>query len=191
MTVNYRPAPRHPWPAGADDVGAAIAWTHDHGGDPARIVLIGHSAGETHVASWLASQGGIGAKHIAAAVMLLGIYDAPTADRHESNPALKRSLRAYFGANTRHSALAGLLEARLPMLFAVAEFDWPVFHRQTALLVEAMFRRRGTVPRLAWLAGHTHFSGCLLLGLPDQALDAALHALLDRVVDGREAPCAP
>ena len=77
VTMNYRLAPPHPWPAGAEDVGAAVAWTHSniarYGGDPNRIVLVGHSAGAAHVASFLAGHGGPGATGLAAGVMLSGI----------------------------------------------------------------------------------------------------------------------
>jgi acetyl esterase/lipase len=49
VSINYRLAPAHPWPAGFSDVQTAIRWVKAHaaefGGDPARIVLFGHSAG--------------------------------------------------------------------------------------------------------------------------------------------------
>ena len=53
---DYRLAPTFKWPTGAQDVGAVVAWTRAniaaHGGDPAKIVLFGHSAGATHVAAY-------------------------------------------------------------------------------------------------------------------------------------------
>ena len=49
VVVSYRLAPRVLVPAQADDCAAALAWTVQHireyGGDPKRIVLMGHSAG--------------------------------------------------------------------------------------------------------------------------------------------------
>ncbi len=51
VSVNYRLAPEHPYPAGADDVTAAVAWAQDDtvaaqfGIDPARVGLLGGSAG--------------------------------------------------------------------------------------------------------------------------------------------------
>lgn len=47
--LNYRLAPAHPWPAQREDVLAAIAWLKTNadqlGLDPARLVIIGRSAG--------------------------------------------------------------------------------------------------------------------------------------------------
>jgi len=49
FSINYRLAPKYPWPACRDDVSTAIRWVKAHaaeyGGDPRRIVLFGHSAG--------------------------------------------------------------------------------------------------------------------------------------------------
>src|SRR5439155_226232 len=82
------------------DVAAAVAWTRTHiaghGGDPTRIVLMGHSAGATHIASFLAGHGGQAADQIAAAVLLSAIYDAPEAARHEHDPRMLDSFHAYF-----------------------------------------------------------------------------------------------
>ncbi|WP_350356967.1 alpha/beta hydrolase, partial [Escherichia coli] len=57
VNVEYRLAPEAHYPAGAEDVAMALAWlrahARAHGGDPGLIVLIGHSAGGSHVASCL------------------------------------------------------------------------------------------------------------------------------------------
>lgn len=53
FTVQYRLAPEHVYPAPADDVAAAVAWLRDpaqqatYGVDPARVGVLGTSAGAT------------------------------------------------------------------------------------------------------------------------------------------------
>ena len=58
VNINYRLAPKDPWPTGVKDVASAVAWTKAniarYGGDPNRIVLFGHSAGANHVADYAA-----------------------------------------------------------------------------------------------------------------------------------------
>ncbi len=53
---NYRLAPAHRFPAGAQDACRAALWVADnaraHGADPARLVIAGESAGANHAFLW-------------------------------------------------------------------------------------------------------------------------------------------
>ena len=124
VTMTYRLAPAHVWPAGAEDVAAAVAWIREniaaYGGDPARIVVAGHSAGAVHVASYLAGQGSAGQGDwldgVAGGVLLSGVYDLDPAYRGEVD-------QVYFGEHCAEevSTLPHLAESSVPLLFSVAE----------------------------------------------------------------------
>ncbi|MBK8336637.1 MAG: alpha/beta hydrolase [Sterolibacteriaceae bacterium] len=91
FNVNYRLAPRHRFPAQAQDVALAIDWVRRHaqryGADASRVVLAGDSAG-AHLASWYATSLGnpllrqaaaIGAplprEALKGIVLFYGVYD--------------------------------------------------------------------------------------------------------------------
>lgn len=75
VSIDYRLAPQHKWPACAEDVEAAIQWTFAHAAeykfDPARVALVGESAG-----GHLAAYAGIRTTHkLAAIVSFYGVHD--------------------------------------------------------------------------------------------------------------------
>ena len=171
VNMTYRYAPAFAWPSGAEDVAAALAWLRanvaDHGGYPARLCLMGTSAGAVHVASYVAHPafhptGGIG---VAGAVMLSGLYNLATAQRNEL-------LKVYFGEDpARHeerSSIRGLVAANIPLMFALAEHDPPDSERQALELVNTYCEQHGRWPRFVRLMGHNHFTATLHLNTPDE-----------------------
>jgi acetyl esterase/lipase len=84
VVPNFRQYPQVRFPAFVDDAARAIAWVHDnvarYGGDPARIVLMGHSSG-AHIAMLAAldkrylAADGIDANEIRGVIGLSGAYD--------------------------------------------------------------------------------------------------------------------
>jgi acetyl esterase len=128
IVANYRLAPAHPWPAGALDVASAVAWTlanaKSFGGDPARIVLFGQSAGSTHSASYLfdpSFQPG-GGPGVVAGILMSGPYSF--------QGELPPNLKAYFGNDPscyrERSPLTHVNKSRTPLLLSIAEYD-PAF----------------------------------------------------------------
>jgi acetyl esterase/lipase len=181
VTMTYRLAPQHQWPAGAQDVGQAVAWVTGHiggyGGDPARIVVAGHSAGATHVAGYLAGHAGEPAS-VAAGALLSGVYDLAAG----GDGAIQA---AYFGADSElhaeRSPLPRLVASGIPVLFGLAEIDPPFFHQQAAAALESFLHRNGTLPPLAYAQGHNHISEIASLGIDDEPLGVPLLRFIEAV----------
>jgi acetyl esterase/lipase len=184
VTMTYRLAPAYPWPAGSEDVAAAITWLRTHvaeyGGDPNRIFLMGQSAGAVHVAGYVAHlrfhpDEGLG---LAGALMISGVYDVARADANQFQ-------RAYYGENLDKwaacSTLEGLVKTELPLLFSVSEYDAADFQRQAALLPIAFTQSRGRFPRLHWLAGHNHLSPALAIGSAVDTLGPFIRDFIETV----------
>lgn len=176
VNANYRLAPAAPWPAGAEDVGKVVAWLKQnaaaYGGDPQRIFLFGHSAGATHVASYVfdaALRKGEPAG-IAGAILASGEYMVA--------PGVPPNVRAYFGEDPSlypaRSPITHVGESKVPLLLATAEYD-PVFLAvPTYALASAVCRRDGKCPRFVWLQGHNHISETASFDTGDEELGRAV-----------------
>jgi acetyl esterase/lipase len=186
VNVTYRLAPQHPWPAGSEDLAAAVGWIRNNiaaqGGDPARIYAMGQSAGGAHVAHFLAHQrfASPARQALAGAILVSGLYDTPTMDK---NPMFK----AYFGDDAgryaEQSALPGLAASTTPLLVLIAEHDPPDFKRQYLELLRAYLSARNTLPHLAYLPSHGHLSTILSVNTEDTFVG-------ERILDFVEATAA-
>jgi triacylglycerol lipase len=180
VNMTYRLAPQFPWPAGAEDVAAAVAWVKRaislHSGDPGRIFLMGSSAGAAHVASYLAlPRFGDAQREIKGAILLSGIYDPALFERNDL-------LTSYFGVDTtryaERSSLPCLVATRVPLLVTLAEFDPIDFERQALALVDAFFERHRQWPNFVRLMGHNHFTTSLQLNTADDYLGRQVLAFM-------------
>jgi len=97
FSIDYRLAPAHRWPAQLEDVQAAIRWVKahaaDYGGDPARLVIVGHSAGG-HIALHAAVVGE-GDTGVQAAVGYAPVSDLEVDSEVRGGPSV--SLQNLFG----------------------------------------------------------------------------------------------
>ncbi|MGE0623859.1 MAG: alpha/beta hydrolase [Pseudomonadales bacterium] len=80
ISIDYRLAPEHPFPAGLEDCVAAVRWAASHarrfGGDPTRLVIGGDSAGANLAAATaLSLRRAIGAPRIHALMLIYGVFD--------------------------------------------------------------------------------------------------------------------
>ncbi|WP_374446244.1 alpha/beta hydrolase [Stella sp.] len=191
VVPDYRLHPEGRWPGFVEDVAAAVAWTvrnaTDLGGDPGRIVLMGHSAGAYNAAmvatepKWLAAHG-IDRAAIAGFVGLSGPYDfLPLADPvtrrvfgHVESPEATQPVRV---------AAAGAP----PTLLVHGGDDDTVLPRNSHRLAERM-RSLGVPVTLRLHAGTGH-AGTVLAFSPLSRDDPPVASELARFV--ADLPAAP
>jgi acetyl esterase/lipase len=170
VTMNYRLAPEFPYPAGVEDVTAAVAWLQKHaaeyGGDAKKIFLWGHSAGAAHAADYVASVANAGKKPvIAGAILTSGFYQLP-----EKEVSIWKS---YYGEDIskypERSSLAGLVKSTTPLLLNDAELDPPNFGGESQR-VAAGRAQAGRPVRYFQLKGHSHISETYAVGTSDETL---------------------
>lgn len=171
--MNYRLAPADPWPAGAEDVAAAVAWLRanvaQHGGDPARIFLLGTSAGAVHIAGYLRLVSGH-ADEVRAAALLSGLYGFTPLDERDER---------YYGAPDlypRRMPRDAVVETTLPIFTACAQYDPARFQAEWSGLLAARLERHGALPRAHYASGHNHYTLAMHLGTADTRLSDELRA---------------
>lgn len=177
VNMTYRLAPQHAWPAGPEDVGAAVRWVVDniarYGGDPAKIVLFGHSAGATHAGTYAAMPQFHGSKGIGIAGLILtsGIYDL-------TDFPVNDGYRSYIGSDPalygERSPIGGLGKLPVPSMAVYAELDPPPFIPQFEKLVAAMAQAPGGKPKTVILPQHSHLSLGYAIGTEDTSLTAPI-----------------
>jgi acetyl esterase len=177
LNATYRLAPAAKWPSAADDVRGMVKWAKENaakfGGDGNRVYLIGHSAGATHVASYIFDRSlqpadGPG---VAGAVLISGRY------RLEYDPADPngKNMQAYFGedasAYAARSPITHIRDgARVPVFTVITEYDNPGLDVVGAELLAALCARDGACPRFRRLEKHNHISEVFAFNTADEQL---------------------
>lgn len=190
VNATYRLAPQHRWPSGGEDVGRVVAWLRDNarafGGDPRRIFLVGHSAGATHVATWLfmpSVHGGDGPR-VAGAVLISGVYAALHPRYCTDEP--RSNQFAYYGDDTsRWSSMWPFEHVRAghpPVFLAVSELEPYYFTWPTVALLDALLQADRRLPRFRVLANHNHISSALQINCEIDDLGPDLLGFIESVI---------
>lgn len=144
LSVDYRLAPEHPWPAGLEDCLAATRWALAHvdelGADAARVAVAGDSAGGNLSAAITLQLRGSDGPQLAAQLLL---YPATDFEEESTHPSRQENAKGYLltdddmawfgeqyvpeGADRRDPRLsvlhAGDLSGLPPAVVATAEYD--------------------------------------------------------------------
>jgi cation diffusion facilitator CzcD-associated flavoprotein CzcO/acetyl esterase/lipase len=140
VSVDYRHAPEHRFPAAAEDGHAALRWVADHaaalGGRPGPLLVAGWSAGGNIAAVTCQLARDRGGPAIAGQLLVCPVTDGtverPSYSENATGYFLTRSLMYWFWdlhcapadrSDPRASPLLGRLEGLPPALVVTAEFD--------------------------------------------------------------------
>ncbi|WP_174292252.1 alpha/beta hydrolase [Sphingomonas bacterium] len=190
INMTYRLAPADPWPAAQQDIAAAIAWVRaaafEWGGDPDAIVLMGHSAGATHIACYVAHP-----EYWADGIGICGaILVSPTGGATPDDRALADDLpfldheRAYFGSDdalyATRAAVPALAASEVPLLFVGPEFD-PAFFQRHLDRLRDLFTAAGREDRFIVLDANNHMSTIFSLNTADIRLGDLVAGFVDDV----------
>jgi acetyl esterase/lipase len=187
VNATYRLAPVAKWPSATEDVSAMVKWTKDNaarfGGDPGRIFLMGHSAGATHVASYMFNKslqpsGGPG---VVGTVLMSGRYRI----HYDPNDPNGRAMQAYFGEDASRypdrSAITHIRDAvRIPVFTVIAEYELSGLDIVGAELLTGLCARDAACPRFTRLQKHNHGSEVFAFNTPDEQLGREILEFMNR-----------
>ena len=169
VDIDYRLAPKDPWPAGQQDLKAAIAWTRANitrfGGDPYRIFLWGHSAGANHVADYVGHSElqGDEARGVKGAIIMSAFYA----------PAVGAQPNPYYGADaslqTSSASIDRMVKTRIPLYVINAECDPAGFIAYEEAL-DAALTKAGTAHGRLVAKDHGHLDEGLAVGTDDHGV---------------------
>ena len=185
VTVNYRLTPAVRSPAHAEDCAEAVAWVHReiaaYGGDPERLVLMGHSAG-AHLAALLTLDERLLAAHevphaaISGLVFISGVVDL---NEHVGSTVFtsREFIEEAFGSAPDELAAASPISYVRgdlpPVLVVIAENDPPGLRDQGKRFADAL-REHGNDPVLISVRGRDHFSIVRRFGPDDDTTAMAI-----------------
>ena len=185
VNMTYRLAPQHKWPSGIEDIAGAVDWTRRNiaarGGNPERIFVFGVSAGAMHAGMYVSHSRLVGGPPIAGAILESGIYDfSREATGIEPNERQAQYMGTMDNAIlAQRASIDGLVNAKIPVLYVICEYDPPMFEAALSLLMNRYLKQHGAWPNIVRLMGHNHFTGTIALNTPDDYLGRQILSFIE------------
>lgn len=181
VSIDYRLLPQAPVTTQANDVETAFSWVKanigQHGGDPSRIAVSGHSAG-CHLVALTGCRGGLpGAK-----ALVLSDVDVYDISAQAERGALKQVHKDAFPDPALWAELSPITyasNARVPMLIAYSRVRG---HKRSATEFAAAVKKGGAHVELFDGSAYSHFSINRDFGSESNSITAATMDFLARYV---------
>ncbi len=183
VVPSYRLSPKVKHPGHIEDVAAAFAWTVKNiaarGGDPARIVVAGHSAGGHLVAllatnpQWLATYG-LDARNIRAVLALSGVYNLTALEGSTNSAVFGSDPDVLRGA----SALKQIRSGLPPFLVTYCQWDYATLPQQAVEFHDAL-KSAGLRSELVYIPGESHITEMTNITKPTDALARTMQNFLE------------
>jgi len=197
VNMEYRLATEAPFPAGAQDIAEAARWVGEHiaghGGDPARIVIIGHSAGGCHLGSYLLDPES-GVEPSPAVRAAIFISARLRLDVRPDNPNAA-NVAACFGNDpavlAARSPLVHAERCRWPVMIAFADYENRHLDNYGLEFAQRIAACRGKAPRVVQCRDHNHTSIVAHFNSGDDNLGNAIRTFLAEdcaIEPGRRVP---
>ncbi len=178
--MNYRLAPKAKYPDATLDVGSAVQWlaanATRYGGDPKRIVVVGHSAGAAIIASYALDRSIETTREGVVGAVIISVPAGHTDARRPTD-------NVYYGTTAAKDEPMAHVEdgGKMPLLITMTEFDPPALAADSHEVAAALCLRDGICPPFLWLSGHNHISEIATLDTKDDRLGRTIADFVKRV----------
>ena len=185
INIGYRLAPEARYPDATRDIADVVRWTRAHaeelGVDPARIFLMGHSAGGAHAASYAYDKRlhGPNGPGLAGLIVISGRVRA---DNLPENPNA-RKVEAYYGLDGSVyedcSPVSHVTGDSVPTFVAWGQYENALIDVYCAELAYRLGAAKRRTPPIVWRKGHNHTSMIGHINTADDVLGAAMRSFID------------
>ena len=187
INLEYRHATEAQFPEGSKDIESGVAWVVEHAKElninPKKIFLVGHSAGGTHVASYVMDpnvrpRNG----HFIAGLILISAR--LRADVRSDNPNAG-GVRTYYGEDKTlyelRSPLTYADHLDIPILIAISEFENPGLDVYGSELFYQISSKNWQSPEFIKIPKHNHTSIVAHLDTEEETFGLFMRSFMSKV----------